>query len=216
MQLSTNLPCGEKAVRAYLANRGESRLPPNVGVTPVVETAAPTVELDPTTQAIISFLRATADRLKSKRDDIPLDQYVAAIVHRAEFLALADELDPPPTQSSVHCAACGMVGADFEAKVSGTFCNMACVETALFGTDKCRWCGSNMRERTYTSIESRLCSKQCSTSYWDHVKGDRTAVLGTGTRYRLWAQRHPKRDKQTEKQIIPMMPAGDLSALADL
>ena len=190
MQLSTSLPYGVKAVREYLENRGECRLPANaVGATPVVAEPVTLVEVDPTTQAVVSFLRKTADKLKYKRD-VPLDQYVAAIVHRAEFLALADELDPPPTQSEIHCAACGLVGANFEApKVSGTFCNMACVETILFGIDKCRWCGSNMSKKTYTSIESRLCTTECKENYWAHVKGDRSAALGTGTRYRLWVQR---------------------------
>jgi hypothetical protein len=106
-------------------------------------------EVNPATRLVASFLRATADKLNSKNYDAPLDQYVAAIVHPAEFLALADELEPAPTQSSVRCLACGMVGAAFEArKVSGTFCNMACVETALFRADRCRCCGINMSERT--------------------------------------------------------------------
>jgi len=210
MQFSTNLPHGIKAVRAYLANRGESRLPPNIGVSAVVESVTPTVELDPRTKAVGSFLRATADKLNTKNYDAPLDQYVAAIVHRAEFLALADELDPAPTQSSIHCSACGLIGAEFEApKVSGTYCNMACAETVLFGIDKCRWCGTNMSERTYTSIESRLCTKDCSASYWDHIKGDRSAALGAGTRYRLWVQRlAPSKRKQGN---VLAMPAGDYS-----
>lgn len=214
MQLSASLPYGVKAVREYLENRGECRLPGNViGATPVVAESVILVEVDPSTQAVVSFLRKTADKLKSERD-LPLDQYVAAILHRGEFLALADELDPPPTQSEVHCAACGLVGADFEApKVSGTFCNMACVETVLFGIDKCRWCGSNMSKKTYTSIESRLCTKDCGTSYWEHVKGDRSAALGTGTRYRV-QRLIPSKSKRNAN--IFTVPAADLSPSATL
>lgn len=46
-------------------------------------------------QSFVSeFLRTTAAKLDSRNFyDAPLDQYTAAIVHRAEFLALADELD---------------------------------------------------------------------------------------------------------------------------
>ena len=209
MQLSTNLPYGIKAAREHLERRGEVRLAPNIGGgDPVIaEPVASPKEVNPENRLVAAFLRATADKLNSKNYDAPLDQYVAAIVHRAEFLALADELDPAPTQPSVHCLACGMVGAAFEApKVSGTFCNMACVETALFGIGKCRWCGSNMSERTYTSIESRLCGKDCSASYWDYVKGDRSAALGTGTRYRLWVQRLAPSKRNLN---IRSAPAGD-------
>lgn len=45
---------------------------------------------------VAEFLRATAAKLDSRKFyDAPLDQYVAAICDRAEFLVLADELDGP-------------------------------------------------------------------------------------------------------------------------
>jgi hypothetical protein len=71
--------------------------------------------------------------------------------------------------------------------VRGAFCSIACVETGLFGYQSCRWCGCGM-EKGYTSLDSRLCSEDCSTNYHAHVLGDHTAALGTGQRLIKWLQ----------------------------
>lgn len=72
--------------------------------------------------------------------------------------------------------------------LSGLYCSIGCVETALFGNGNCRWCGARM-EKPYTSVDSRLCSQDCAANYYAHVapfKSDRTAALGTGKRLSLW------------------------------
>jgi hypothetical protein len=77
------------------------------------------------------------------------------------------------------------------------YCSMGCIETELFGIGHCRWCGDEI-EKPYTSVESRLCSDDCSENYWAHVMGDRSASLGTGKRYLLWLQRnHPKEYRES-------------------
>jgi hypothetical protein len=90
-----------------------------------------------------------------------------------------------------NCESCGLhieSGAGIRGQgVAGAFCNTACLEAVLFGTDRCRWCGSKMG-KTYTSIDSRLCSEDCTTNYYAHVMGDRTAVLGSGVRFIKWLQ----------------------------
>jgi hypothetical protein len=49
---------------------------------------------------VAEFLRRTAGKLDSRKFyKAPLEQYVAAVVHRAEFLALADELDKGPQEA---------------------------------------------------------------------------------------------------------------------
>jgi hypothetical protein len=68
-------------------------------------------------------------------------------------------------------------------------CSLACVETALFESGCCRWCGNTIA-KAYTSIESRLCSPVCEESYRKHVLGDRSAALGSGMRFLLWLQIH--------------------------
>src|SRR3989442_14288041 len=60
--------------------------------------------------------------------------------------------------------------------IRGIFCTkLECVETALFGGEHCRWCGAEM-DRPYTSVDSRLCSDDCSTNYYDHVLRDKSAA----------------------------------------
>jgi len=77
---------------------------------------------------------------------------------------------------------------------------MGCIETELFGIGRCRWCGEEM-EKPYTSIESRLCSADCSANYMAHVKGDRTAALGTGRRYMLWLQKNHPREYRVAAKV---------------
>jgi hypothetical protein len=69
------------------------------------------------------------------------------------------------------------------------FCSIACIEAVLFGGPHCRWCGENMA-KSYTSIDSRLCSKGCAANYRAHVLDDGTAILGSGKRFRLWLARN--------------------------
>jgi hypothetical protein len=92
------------------------------------------------------------------------------------------------------CDGCGDAiwseGALKVAGIPGLYCGVGCVETYLFGADRCRWCGSNMEDRQYTSIDSRLCSEDCSESYYTYVRGDRTAALGTGKRFLIWLHAH--------------------------
>jgi hypothetical protein len=88
------------------------------------------------------------------------------------------------------CSACGLpiFGTAMRVRgVAGAHCTMACLETTLFGTGRCRWCGKEM-EKTYTTVESRLCSAGCSDSYWKHVIADKTAALGKGKRFVRWLQ----------------------------
>jgi hypothetical protein len=69
----------------------------------------------------------------------------------------------------------------------GVFCSVECIEMELFGHGGCSWCGAEMT-RPYTSLDSRLCSDDCSRSYKEHVLGDRAAALGTGKRFVAWLQ----------------------------
>src|SRR5579862_6965032 len=71
----------------------------------------------------------------------------------------------------------------------GVYCSMECIETGLFGHQACRWCGE-MMEKTYSSLDSRLCSGDCSLNYRAHILGDHTAALGTGQRFIKWLQRN--------------------------
>ena len=142
---------------------------------------------------VVQFLRGAAAKLDSRKFyDAPLHQYVAAIVHRAEFLALADDLDGPQStiRETDRCYTCGHSLASLRVPgVPGSYCDAACVETHLFGEERCRWCGSKM-EKPYTSIDSRLCSEDCSANYYAHVRGDGTAALGTRKRLLHWLQVH--------------------------
>jgi hypothetical protein len=80
--------------------------------------------------------------------------------------------------------------------LAGVYCSVDCIECVLFGEGRCRWCGEPM-DKPYTSVDSRLCSDDCSESYYAHVLGDRTARLGTGKRLMLWLQRkQPKAYRQ--------------------
>lgn len=90
------------------------------------------------------------------------------------------------------CEACSMPLHRRKAyrvpKLAGMFCSIACIETALFGGEHCRWCAERI-DRPYTGIESRLCSEDCRANYYAHVLGDYTAELGTGKRLLVWLQR---------------------------
>jgi len=70
----------------------------------------------------------------------------------------------------------------------GLHCSISCVETVLFGQERCRWCGADM-EKPYTGIGSRLCSEDCEENYNARVLGDRSAALGSGKRLLLWLLR---------------------------
>jgi hypothetical protein len=86
------------------------------------------------------------------------------------------------------CAGCGLwlYGQAYEVPgVSRSYCSVGCAETDLFGGEHCRWCGADM-ESAYTSIGSRLCSEDCSADHRAYVRGDKSAVVGSGKRLRLW------------------------------
>jgi hypothetical protein len=88
------------------------------------------------------------------------------------------------------CAGCGLVirGTAYRVpRLAGLHCNIECVEVHLFGFGHCRWCGRVM-EKIYTTVDSRLCSDDCSANYYAHVavKSDHTAAVGTGKRFGLW------------------------------
>jgi hypothetical protein len=88
------------------------------------------------------------------------------------------------------CAGCGLpiFGSALRLHgAGGACCNMACLETVLFGHGRCRWCGTPM-DKAYLGVESRLCSDDCSENYWKHVMGDKSAALGTGKRFAGWLQ----------------------------
>ena len=67
----------------------------------------------------------------------------------------------------------------------GIHCSIKCVETVLFGHERCRWCGRKM-DKPHSSIDSRLCSRDCSEKYYGQVLGNKTARLGSGKRLVLW------------------------------
>jgi hypothetical protein len=74
--------------------------------------------------------------------------------------------------------------------VAGLHCAMDCIEAHLFGFEACRWCGSEML-KTYTGIDSRLCSDGCSQNYYKYVAprtSDQSARLGSGKRFMHWLQ----------------------------
>ncbi len=98
------------------------------------------------------------------------------------------------TEEPTPCSSCGnwRIGKYRVPGISGVFCSVGCLETELFGQKHCRWCGRPM-ENPYTSIEARLCSENCSVSYWKHVKGDRSAALGSGKRFVGWLQENSPR-----------------------
>jgi hypothetical protein len=98
------------------------------------------------------------------------------------------------------CERCGVRLYGFAYRVpriAGLHCSVACIETHLFSgvTDRhgemaghCRWCGAEM-VKTYTGIDSRLCSEDCSENYFARVSprtGDGSAALGTGVRLAGW------------------------------
>lgn len=86
--------------------------------------------------------------------------------------------------------------------VRGLFCRISCVETVLFGTGRCRWCGWKM-DGPYTSVDSRLCSSDCSENYYAHVLGSRTAALGTGRRLLVWLQSN---QPETYRRLLGEIP----------
>jgi|ERR1700693_326149 len=118
-----------------------------------------------------------------------------------------------------NCEACGLhirsEGGIRVQGVGGVFCNVECLETTLFGTARCRWCGSKM-EKAYTSLDSRLCSEDCSANYYAHVVGDCSAVLGSGARFIKWLQRNRQsiyrdllgQSPESSSVILPMKRRG--------
>ena len=91
-----------------------------------------------------------------------------------------------------HCSACNTKSATgWSIPGVGFTCSIECAEVVLFGTDRCRWCGSTT-EKLYTTVDSRLCTEDCSANYYAHVMGDRTAALGTGVRLAQWLIRKNK------------------------
>jgi hypothetical protein len=86
-------------------------------------------------------------------------------------------VDPP-----AECNGCGLRTSEgYSVPGAGFCCSIGCVETELFGTGHCRWCGRDV-DKTYTTIDSRLCSEDCSANYYARVKGNGAAALGTGVR----------------------------------
>ena len=88
-----------------------------------------------------------------------------------------------------NCEGCGMFiwseGGYRVPGLPGIHCSIKCIETVLFGQERCRWCGRKM-DKPHSSIDSRLCSPDCSEKYYAHVLGDKTARLGSGKRFMLW------------------------------
>jgi hypothetical protein len=121
------------------------------------------------------------------------------------------------------CNACGLkiYGSAFSIpRLPGIFCGrtnpdgtggLACVETALFGTYACRWCGA-ATDKPYTYVGSRLCSEDCGESYHAHVLGDKSAALGTGRRLALWMTQ--RRKKSAPNFVRPSVPAIAVEAVA--
>src|SRR5215469_13219932 len=90
-----------------------------------------------------------------------------------------------------NCEGCGMFiwsqGGYRVPGLPGIHCSIKCIETVLFGHERCRWCGRKMN-KPHSSIDSRLCSRDCSEKYYAQVLGDKTARLGSGERFLLWLQ----------------------------
>jgi hypothetical protein len=90
-----------------------------------------------------------------------------------------------------NCEGCGMFvwseGGYRVPGLPGIHCSVKCIETVLFGQERCRWCGRKM-DKPHSAIDSRLCSRDCSEKYYAHVLGDKTARLGSGKRFLLWLQ----------------------------
>ena len=88
-----------------------------------------------------------------------------------------------------NCEGCGMFiwseGGYRVPGLPGIHCSIKCIETVLFGQERCRWCGRKM-DKPHSSIDSRLCSPDCSEKYYAQVMGDKTARLGSGKRFMLW------------------------------
>lgn len=115
-----------------------------------------------------------------------------------QFITLPTGVEGSP-RGSGSCDGCGrFIWSDGGYQIpglAGIHCSIQCVEIHLFGTGHCRWCGAKM-EKTYTGIDSRLCSEDCSENYYAHVapsKSDCTAALGTGKRLILWLQKNQPR-----------------------
>lgn len=97
------------------------------------------------------------------------------------------------------CNGCGLILRSSPMMVdglAGKFCSTACIETALIGGDHCRRCGAEMGN-AYTSVDSRLCSEDCSANYYAFVRGDRSAAFGTGKRLRAWMETRAARGKSS-------------------
>jgi hypothetical protein len=142
-------------------------------------------------------------------DEAAFDAYAALFqenpraAHESLRFAASATTEPEsdPQNEALSCNACGLriPGTELAVPgVTGAFCGIECLETHLFASTverkgklfgNCRWCGAAM-EQTYTGINSRLCSEDCSTNYHAHVRGDRSAAVGTGTRLLIWLQKH--------------------------
>jgi hypothetical protein len=91
------------------------------------------------------------------------------------------------------CGGCGLKihGTAYKiAGLAGEHCTVECVEAHLFGIEACRWCGREML-KTYSGIDSRLCSDGCSQNYYRYVaplQSDGSARLGSGKRLLHWLQ----------------------------
>ena len=90
-----------------------------------------------------------------------------------------------------NCEGCGTsIWSEGGYRVSGLpgiHCSIKCIETVLFGQERCRWCGRKTY-KPHSSIDSRLCSRDCSEKYYAQVMGDKTARLGSGKRFLLWLE----------------------------
>ena len=90
-----------------------------------------------------------------------------------------------------NCQGCGMFiwsqGGYRVPGLPGIHCSIKCIETVLFGQERCRWCGRKTY-KPHSSIDSRLCSRDCSEKYYAQVMGDKTARLGSGKRFLLWLE----------------------------
>jgi hypothetical protein len=97
------------------------------------------------------------------------------------------------------CAGCGLLVADgWRVPGAGFNCSLLCVETVLFSGSACRWCGRKI-EKSYTGIDSRLCSEDCSANYYARVRGDRSARVGSGVRLAAFLQ-----EKATSKRHLTL------------
>lgn len=96
-------------------------------------------------------------------------------------------------------------------RLSGAHCSMECLETELVTGDHCRWCGRDM-DTPYTTVDSRLCSEDCSENYYSRVRGYvkgengrpgiRVAALGTGVRLSQWLISKAQRSNAPKARLV--------------